>query len=146
MKHSKLGAFLAAAGVTGMMSVNAVYAQSLLASNGMKAEGDPSANGRFEVQQLAGMGASDYWCAAGEYVIQRLGMSTGTRIYLDQKMGPGRMGIGNSAGYTANPNAELLAIVEGQSKGYAMSITKVGDNWPAEHSRAQCWSESNRRR
>lgn len=146
MKHSKFGALVAAAGVAGLMSVNAVQAQRLTASNGMKAEGDPSANGRFEVLQLAGKGASDYWCAAGEYVIQRLGMSTGTRIYLDQAMGPGRMGIGNSAGYTAIPNAELLAIVEGQSKGYAMSITKVGDNWPAEHSREQCSTANERRR
>ena len=146
MKQSKFGALVAAAAVSGMMMVNAGYAASFLTSNGMKVVGDPSANGRFEVLQRGGKGPSDYWCAAGQYVIQALGMSPGTRIYLDQKMGAGKMGIGNSAGYTAVPNAELLAIVESQSKGFAMSTSKVGDNWPAEHSRAQCATGRDRRR
>jgi hypothetical protein len=146
MKHLKIGVFFAVAALSGMMMANAGHAGRFLASNGMKVVGDPSASGRFEVLQRGGKGLSDYWCAAGEYVIQALRMKTGTRIYLDQKMGPGKMGISNSAGFTAVPDANLLAIAEGQSKGYAMSITKVGDNWPAEHSRAQCSSGRDRLR
>lgn len=145
MKHSKIGGIIAVVAVSAMMA-SAGHAGSFLASNGMKVVGDPSASGRFEVLQRGGKGPSDYWCAAGEYVIQALRMRTGTRIYLDQKMGPGKMGIGNSAGYSANPSAELLAIVESQSKGFTMSTKKVGDNWPAEHSRAQCTTGRDRSR
>ena len=146
MKHSKIGSFIAVAAVSGMMMASAVHASSFLASNGMKVAGDPSASGRFEVLQRGGKGPSDYWCAAGEYVIQVLRMSPGTRIYLDQKKGAGKLGLGSSAGFTAKPDANLLAIVESQSKGLSMSITKVGDNWPAEHSRAQCATGRDRRR
>jgi len=146
MKNFKIGRFVAIAVASGFMMVNAGFASSFLASNGMRVVGDPSVNGRFEVPQHAGKGPSDYWCAAGEYVIQGLRMKTGTRIYLDQKLGTGNMGIGKSAGYTVSPDANLNAIVEAQSKGLSMSTSKVGDNWPAEHSRSQCSTGRDRRR
>ncbi|MGR3662493.1 MAG: hypothetical protein ACU0CA_15130 [Paracoccaceae bacterium] len=109
-----------------------------LAQNWMRVVPDPAVPGRFEVMQRAGNGGSGYWCAAGQYVIVSRGMRPGTRIYLDQPIGPGKMGIGSSIGFTVAPDAELQAIADAQSNGLVMSMKRIGENWSAEHSRSQC--------
>lgn len=109
-----------------------------LAYNHMRVVPDPAVPGRFEVMQRAGNGGSGYWCAAGEYVIVSRGMRPGTRVYLEQPLGPGKMGIGSSMGFTVAPDAELQAIADAQSNGLVMSMKRIGENWSAEHSRSQC--------
>lgn len=113
------------------------------APNGMRVAGDPANPSRFDILQLAGNGGSDYWCAAGEYVVRRLGLSGTTRIYLVQPLGRGRLDR-NSIGYSVNPSADVVNASSGN--GATMSMKKVGQNWSAAHARGQCPSESRRNR
>ncbi|WP_380054218.1 hypothetical protein ACFE33_13110 [Falsihalocynthiibacter sp. SS001] len=110
-----------------------------IASNNMVVYGDPSVPGRFEVQQRAGRGGSDYWCAAGEYAIQGMGVGPASRIYLETPYGAGYLSnSGKTAGFTVAPDAQLQAAAAAQSNGLTMSIKRVGENWGAEHARTQC--------
>lgn len=102
---------------------------------------DPSVPGRFEVLQRAGRGPSEYWCAAGRYAIERLRVAPASRIYLENPMGPGKLGRGNSVGFTVQPDAALKAKADAQTNGLSMSIDRVGENWGAEHGRLQCKNE-----
>lgn len=111
---------------------------TFMTRNLMRAVPDTSVPGRFEVLQKAGQGGSGYWCAAGQYVIEGRRMHPTTRIYLDQVFGPGKMGVGNSIGFTVAPDADLQAIAAAQSNGLNMSMRRVGENWSAEHARSQC--------
>lgn len=105
---------------------------------GLRGVGDASDPSRFDILQNAGSGGSDYWCAAGEYAIKKLGVAPATRVYLVQPLGKGRLGR-NSIGFSVNPNS-----VSGGSgaNGFTMSMNKVGQNWSAEHARSQCKSNS----
>lgn len=114
--------------------VNGVYNTRSL----MQAVPDLSVPGRFEIRQRAGEGGSDYWCAAGQYVIEGRRMNPNTRIYLQQPMGPGRVSGGNSIGFTVAPDASLSAAAAAQENGLSMSMNRVGENWSAEHARTQC--------
>jgi len=73
-------AFLLAIGIASIP--DRALAGQYVASNSISVVGDPSVSGRFETRQRGGNGGSNYWCAAGEYVIQGLHMSPGTRMYL----------------------------------------------------------------
>lgn len=108
---------------------------------GLRGVGDASDPSRFDILQNAGSGGSDYWCAAGEYAIKKLGVSPATRVYLVQPLAKGRLGR-NSVGFSVNPNA----VPSAGSNGFTMSITKVGQNWSAEHARSQCKSTGRRDR
>lgn len=120
-------------------------ARTFIASNSMVVFGDPSVPGRFEVQQRAGRGNSDYWCAAGEYAIQSLGVSPGTRVYLETPYGAGHLSSsGKTAGFTVAPDSQLRSIAATQSNGLTMGLKRVGENWSAEHGRTQCPSLFNR--
>lgn len=108
---------------------------------GLRGVGDETNPNRFDILQNAGSGGSDYWCAAGEYAIKKLGAPPTARIYLVQPLGKGRLGR-NSVGFSLNPND----VPGGQSAGgFTMSITKVGQSWGAEHSRSQCKAPDGRR-
>lgn len=54
-------------------------AHAFLAENGLVVE--PAPDGAFEVPYRGLSGASDFWCAAGDYVIRELGRRPDTRIY-----------------------------------------------------------------
>ncbi|NNL35305.1 MAG: hypothetical protein HKP35_05765 [Silicimonas sp.] len=54
-------------------------ASAFIAKNGLIVE--PSGTNRFEVPYRGLSGTSDFWCAAGEYVVRRLNMPPSTRIY-----------------------------------------------------------------
>lgn len=136
--------FLLAAGVAAIP--DRAMAGQYVASNSINVVGDPSVSGRFETRQRGGKGGPDYWCAAGEYVIQSLHMSPGTRMYLEQPMGTSTMGLGRSIGFTVKPDAALIALSEGQSKPLSLSMKRVGDNWTAEHGRTECSIARDRRR
>lgn len=116
-----------------------------LASNSMVVFGDPAVPGRFEVQQRAGRGGSDYWCAAGEYAIRSLGVSPGSRIYLETPYGQGHLSSNaKTAGFTVAPSADLRQRASMQSNGLTMRIDRVGENWSAEHGRTNCDSQFTR--
>lgn len=57
----------------------ATPAEAYLARNGMVVE--PAGGGSFEVPWTGQSGAPAFWCAAGDYVTRRLGLSGATRIY-----------------------------------------------------------------
>ena len=116
---------------------NGVY----MPRNLMQAVPDASVPGRFEVRQKAGEGGSDYWCAAGQYVIEGRRMHPTTRIYLEQPMGPGRVAGGKSIGFTVAPDADLSAAAAAQENGLNMSMDRISENWSAEHARTQCRSQ-----
>lgn len=104
----------------------------------MRVVPDASDPGRFEVFGAAGSGGSDFWCSAGQYVIEHRRMKTGTRVYLERPIGPGISSSGKSVGFTVAPNAALKAKADAQSNGISMSTNRVGENWSAEHGRTQC--------
>lgn len=56
----------------------ATPSHAFLARNGLVVE--PSRDG-FEIPFRGQSGASDFWCAAGDYVVRKLGLSPGTRIF-----------------------------------------------------------------
>lgn len=102
--------------------------------NGMRILIDASDPARFDVLQKAGRGGPDYWCAAGVYVISGMGMPKGTRIFLVQALGRGRLDR-NSIGYSVNPD---ISISGSGTNRVTMSMKNVGQNWSAEHARSQC--------
>ncbi|AML51648.1 hypothetical protein [Falsihalocynthiibacter arcticus] len=121
-------------------------AHVFLASNDMVVYGDPAVAGRFEVQQRASRGGSDYWCAAGQYAVQSLGVEPNARIYLAAPIGDGHLSNkAKTAAFTVSPDVELQNIAAAQSNGLTMTITRVGENWSVAHSRLQCDSDFNSR-
>lgn len=117
-------------------------ARLFTASNNMVVYGDPSVPGRFEVQQRASRGGSDYWCAAGEYAIRSLRVATNTRIYLEAPIGAGYLSkSAKTAAFTVSPDSELQQTAARQSNGLTMTVTRVGENWSAAHGDLQCRSE-----
>lgn len=59
--------------------VAALPAQAFIARNGLVVEARP--NGSFEIPYRGLSGASDFWCAAGDYVVRDLGLPPETRIF-----------------------------------------------------------------
>ena len=107
---------------------------------GLRGVGDASDASRFDILQNAGSGATDYWCAAGEYAIHKLGLTPTTRLYLVQPLGKGRLGR-NSIGFSSAPTSGGVS-----SNGLTMSMNKVGQNWTVSHARAVCGSDDFRNR
>lgn len=57
----------------------ALPAQAFIAKNGLVVEARP--DGSFEVPYRGLSGSSDFWCAAGDYVVRHLGLPADTRIF-----------------------------------------------------------------
>lgn len=57
----------------------AAPAQAFIAKNSLVVS--PSGDGSFTVPYRGLSGASDFWCAAGDYVVRGLNMPSDTRIY-----------------------------------------------------------------
>lgn len=135
---------VAGGGSGGAVGVSTTVGQAngdFIARGPMVVVPDPTVPGRFEVLRTVGQGPSDYWCAAGQYAIERSHLPPATRIYVEQPMGPGKIGRGQSVGFTTSPSAALLATAEASENGLSMSIDRVGENWGAEHGRTQCKSQ-----
>lgn len=70
--------------------LSATPAAAFLAQNGERVEGTAAG---FTVLASPGQGASRSWCAAGDFVIRRLGLSRNTRVWrMDEP--PRRQGQG----------------------------------------------------
>ena len=61
----------------------------------------PLGNGAFEVPYRGLSGTSDFWCAAGDYVVRELNLSPQTRVYRTSSP-PRRAGQGVSFSLSAN--------------------------------------------
>ncbi len=71
--------------VLGLSLVSALPALAFTAANGMSVASDGARS--FVVAPMRGKaGATDYWCAAGDFAIRRLGLRPSTRLY---RMTPG---------------------------------------------------------
>lgn len=57
----------------------ALPAQAFFAQNGLTVR--PLSGDQFEVRYRGLSGAPHFWCSAGDYVIQKLGLPAATRIY-----------------------------------------------------------------
>lgn len=62
-----------------LATATAFPAHAFFAKNGLRV--DESGKGTFNVPYRGLSGASDFWCAAGDYVIRDLNMPVTTRIY-----------------------------------------------------------------
>lgn len=114
-------------------------AEMFVARNSLVVYPDPTGDGRFEVQKRAGHVGFSYWCAAGEYVLMRDGRGKNARIYVETPLGAGQVApSGEAVGFTTNPDADLQHIAAAQKNGLTMKVSKAGENWSAEHGRAQC--------
>lgn len=65
--------------VLALASLAAAPASAFVATNGLIVHATPS--GGFEVPYRGLSGASDFWCAAGDYVVRELGLAPATRIF-----------------------------------------------------------------
>ena len=70
---------LRALATTCLVAAFALPAQAFMATNDLIVE--PASDGSFHVPYRGLNGASDFWCAAGDYVIRSLHMSPDTRIF-----------------------------------------------------------------
>ncbi|SLN30790.1 hypothetical protein PSA7680_01477 [Pseudoruegeria aquimaris] len=110
-----------------------------LSQNSLQVLPNPARPVDFEVLKQAPNGASDYWCAAGDYVMRRLGVSPTARVYLRKPSGPAEFRSGRqSVGFTVDPSPELRQRADLLPGRLAMSMTRVGENWGAEHARFTC--------
>lgn len=64
----------------GLLVASAVAASAFTAANGLNVTSDGERS--FLVAPVRGMNSTtDYWCAAGDFAIRRLGLRPGTRLF-----------------------------------------------------------------
>lgn len=112
---------------------------SFVTRNGFTAIPDPQVAGQFEILPSGRSGASDYWCAAGDYVAMGLGRGGNTRIYVAKPEGASRFVSGRKATtFTFAPSAELKAAAEALPESYNFSVKRVGENRHAAAAQTVC--------
>ncbi|MEP2783000.1 MAG: hypothetical protein ABJO67_18120 [Pseudoruegeria sp.] len=93
----------------------------------------------FEVLQKAPNGATDYWCAAGEYARRKLGVGSTDKVYLRKPSGPSEFRVGRSSvGYTVQPSPDVQQAGVAGGQRFTKSMSRVGENWGAESARSVC--------
>ncbi len=98
---------------------------------------NPVSDINFEVVGRPGSSGVQFWCAAGDYARQVLGVSSVQRIYLVR---------GPAPAVTRNWNrAVLFSLVAPQGAdlrpGLTMSMKRVGDNMNAANAQTYCLDE-----
>jgi len=98
---------------------------------------NPVSDVNFEVVGRPGSSGVQFWCAAGDYARQVLGVSAVQRIYLVR---------GPAPAVTRNWNrAVLFSLVAPQGAdlrpGFTLSMKRVGDNMNAADALAYCLDE-----
>lgn len=89
---------------------------------------EPRGEGQFEVLASPGQGAPRSWCAAGEYVVQRLGMSPSTPIW---RLSPPPRRAGEGVLFALSP--------EGAAEKTGLLMLDAGDGaLTAAHAQALC--------
>lgn len=105
-------------------SLAAAPASAFVATNGLLVHA--TASGGFEVPYRGLSGVSDFWCAAGDYVIRDLGLAPTTRIFRTSAP-PRRSGEGIT--FSLSP--------EGATKT-GLAIWGGGNGVSASHARLLC--------
>lgn len=112
---------------------------TFIARNSFTVVPDRAVSGQFEVFPAGQSGASEYWCAAGQYIIEGRGFSPTTRVYVARAEGGSKLYPGRkSTTFTTNPNADVLAKSEPNPNSYNFSVKDVGQNRIAEAGRTAC--------
>ncbi len=101
---------------------------AFMAKNGMVVR--PAGDGAFEVRWTGRSGAPNFWCAAGDYAMQSLGLPGNTRIY--RYDAPGRR-AGEGISFGLDP-----------AKGQPTGLVRVqgGRGVLAVHARQFCFRPS----
>jgi hypothetical protein len=110
------------------------------ARNTMRVAPDPARPDTAAVISRAQAGPSDFWCAAGDYAVRRLGAAPTDRVYILRGEGPSPVSFGRSAvTFTTDPPPELAdGPRPGPETGYALSLETPGFNLRAAHARGYC--------
>ena len=125
------------------MMTSAVIAATLLSPTWANAwyawnrfEVNPIGNGVFEVVPRGGRrGATDYWCAAGDYAYRELRTPAVQRVYLYRAIGPSVTRPGRKAAQfslTPPPGADTRPSI-------TFSMKDVGDNLQAAAAQQYCY-------
>ena len=80
--------------------------------------------GRFEVPYRGLSGTSDFWCAAGDYVISELGQSVTTKIYRTSSP-PRRGGTGISFSLSPEGAKRTGLFIFGDPRGVSASFART---------------------
>ncbi|MFV0359923.1 hypothetical protein [Tropicimonas sp.] len=135
---SRIGRIAASLAVAGMVAVLPATGRAAVAYNGMTVLPDPEHAGVFEVLRYPMAGPIDYWCAAGDFVVNRMHKPQNTRIYIANGRAPSRLVRGRSAvTFTIVPYGDIAGLA-GQDFGYSLSISKRGYNFLAGGGRGLC--------
>ncbi|MDY6858464.1 MAG: hypothetical protein SWN98_03910 [Pseudomonadota bacterium] len=103
--------------------------------------GDPATPGQFEVISRPGDGARNYWCAAGEYVENKLRLLPNERIYVVESRRPSLRRPGHSGVvFTVRPDEALLAAAEARPESDYSLSTDVGENFLSALASSTCRS------
>lgn len=102
----------------------ALPAQGFIARNGLVVE--PRPDGNFDVPYRGLSGASDFWCAAGDYVVRDLNLSPETRIFRLSSP-PRRSGQGVTFSLSSEGAAKTGLVLLGGGRSIS-----------ASHARALC--------
>lgn len=100
---------------------------------GAKVVPDPDTKGQFRIYGQPGYGPGEFWCAAGEYAQEELGLGPSDRVYLAAPRGR----AGEGVLFTVAPSAALAAYERPQGR-YGFSLTEPGYNLRAVHARLRC--------
>jgi hypothetical protein len=83
-----------------VLAILATPASAFRATNGLTVESTGSQE--FTVNYRANRHVTDYWCAAGDFVIRELGLSRKTRLY---RASPKPVGAGEGISFTLDPGS-----------------------------------------
>ena len=95
----------------------------------------------FEVIEDRGEGPRGIWCAAADFARSRLGAGGGDRLYIKSGRGPSLTAVGRK-GVVFTLDPARLGVEP--SRGYSVSLRKVGYNLPVGHAYSFCtdyWEE-----
>jgi len=94
----------------------------------------PAGNGAFEVVSRPGSGASNFWCAAGDYALRQLGAAAAQRIYIVKPSSrSSQYGGKATVQFSLSPPASGAA-----DPGYSLSVKVMGDNLTAAFAQQYC--------
>lgn len=91
------------------------------ASNGIAVF--PTGPNAFSTGQRSFAGISDHWCAAGDFVVRRLNLSSSTRIY---RLPPTRLHAGKGMNFSLDPKGAVpTGITTFGAKDIGMSASEA---------------------
>ena len=103
----------------------ALPAHAFIAQNGLTVR--PLSGDQFEVRYRGLSGAPHFWCSAGDYVIQKLGLPTATRIH---RVSPPPRRAGEGVTFSLSP--------EGATKTGLITLYGSRDSLNAASARHYC--------